>query len=93
MWKKKKKKSNPCEKRIYPTNATDQTQQTHHRSTHPPPPSSNKLIKPPADQPIHHHLVVHVSWAQTYKVHVGGVSPQCGIEQIHEALAKTDDAY
>ena len=27
----------------------------------------------------------HVSWAQAYKTHVGGVSPRCGIEQIREA--------
>ena len=26
----------------------------------------------------------HVSWAQAYKAHVRGVSPQCGIEQNHE---------
>ena len=27
----------------------------------------------------------HVSWAQTSKSHLGGVSPRCGIEQNCEA--------
>ena len=36
-------------------------------------------------------VVVHVSWAQAYKAHVGGVSPRCGIEQIRDALAKADN--
>ena len=30
----------------------------------------------------------HVSWAQAYKAHVGGVSPRCGIKQNHEAWPK-----
>ena len=33
----------------------------------------------------------HVSWAQAYKAHVGGVSSWYGIEQIHEAWAKVDN--
>ena len=28
--------------------------------------------------------ITHVSWAQAYKAQVGGVSPQCGIEQNRE---------
>ena len=30
----------------------------------------------------------HVSWAQAYKAHVGGVSPRCGIEQNREVWPK-----
>ena len=33
----------------------------------------------------------HVSWAQAYKAHVGGVSPRCGIEQIREAKANVHE--
>ena len=33
-------------------------------------------------------VVVHVSWAQAYKAHVRGVSPQCGIKQNHEVQPK-----
>ena len=36
-------------------------------------------------------VVVHVSCAQAYKAHVGGVSPRCGIEQIREALVGRDE--